>query len=43
MKIATYPIKRGDNKIEKQGIPSGAYTIVLEVDGKTESRQIIIK
>lgn len=41
--IATYLLKKGDNKLEKQGIPAGVYTIVLEVDGKTESRQLLIK
>ena len=41
--IATYILKKGDNKIEKEGLPSGVYAIVLEVDGKTETRQLIIK
>ena len=41
--IATYILKKGENKIEKEGLSSGTYSIVLEVDGKTETRQLIIK
>jgi Secretion system C-terminal sorting domain len=41
--IATYILKKGENKIEKEGLPSGIYSIILEVDGKTETRQLIIK
>lgn len=41
--IATYILKKGENKIEKEGLPSGFYSIVLDVDGKTETRQLIIK
>ncbi len=41
--IATYILKKGDNKIEQEGLASGTYSIILEVDGKTETRQIIIK
>jgi hypothetical protein len=41
--IATYILKKGENKIEKEGLPSGTYSIVFEVDGKTETRQLIIK
>lgn len=41
--IASYILKKGDNKIEQEGLSGGTYSIVLEVDGKTETRQLIIK
>ncbi len=41
--LAVYVLKKGDNKVEKAGLASGSYNLLLEVDGKTESRQIIIK
>jgi hypothetical protein len=41
--IQTYKLHNGDNKIEKEGLQSGTYFVVLRVDGKQEARQIIIK
>jgi hypothetical protein len=41
--IASYILKKGENKIEQEGLSSGTYSIVFEVDGKTETRQLIIK
>ena len=41
--IQTYSLQKGDNKIEKEGLTKGTYFVVLRVDGKQETRQIIIK
>ncbi len=41
--IQSFTLRRGDNKIEKEGLAKGTYFIVLKVDGKQESRQIVIK
>ncbi len=41
--FGTYTLKKGDNKIENAGLASGNYFIQLTVDGKTETRKIIIK
>lgn len=42
-KIQTYSLQKGDNKIEKGGLKKGTYFVILHVDGKQETRQIIIK
>lgn len=42
-RIQTYSLQKGDNKIEKGGLKEGTYFVVLRVDGKQETRQIIIK
>ena len=41
--IQTFILRKGDNKIEKEGLAKGTYFIVLKVDGKQETRQIVIK
>ncbi len=41
--IQTYSLQKGDNKIEKDTLKKGTYFVVLRVDGKQETRQIIIK
>jgi hypothetical protein len=41
--IQTYSLQKGDNKIEKEGLEKGIYFVVLRVDGKQETRKIIIK
>ncbi|HMI08225.1 MAG TPA: T9SS type A sorting domain-containing protein [Flavobacterium sp.] len=41
--IATYTLKKGENKIQQEGLPKGVYTVSLKLDGKSEARQIIIK
>jgi hypothetical protein len=41
--IGRYVLGQGDNTIENEGLASGTYTITLDVDGKTETRKIIIR
>lgn len=41
--IATYILKKGDNKISNENIAKGTYTVVLQIDGKQEARQVIIR
>ena len=41
--IQTFTLRKGDNKIEKEGLTKGTYFIVLKVDGKQETRQVVIK
>jgi Secretion system C-terminal sorting domain len=41
--IATYSLKKGTNKIGNDELPKGTYIVVLKVDGKQESRQVIIR
>ena len=40
--INSYPLKKGENKIENENLAAGTYIVKLVVDGKTESKQIII-
>ncbi len=41
--IQKYNLRKGDNKIEKEGLTKGTYFVVLRIDGKQEARQVIIK
>jgi hypothetical protein len=41
--IQTYRLRKGDNIIEKEGLTKGTYFVVLQIDGKQEARQVIIK
>ena len=41
--IGTYTLQKGENKIKSEGIASGTYIVSLVIDGKTETRKIIIK
>ena len=41
--LSTHILKKGENKIEKEGLAKGTYIVSLLVDGKTEARKIIIK
>jgi Secretion system C-terminal sorting domain len=41
--IATYILKKGTNKLGNEELPKGTYILVLKVDGKQESRQVIIQ
>ena len=41
--FGTYPLNKGENRIETKVLSSGTYIVLLSIDGKTESRQIIIK
>ena len=41
--VATYTLKKGTNKLGNEELPKGTYILVLKVDGKRESRQIIIR
>ena len=41
--VGTYTLKKGDNKITTENLEKGTYFVTLNVDGTTESRQIIIK
>ena len=41
--IGTYVLKKGDNEIENENLSKGAYFIVLHIDGKQETRQVIVK
>jgi hypothetical protein len=41
--IQTFTLRKGDNKIEKEGLAAGTYFVVLTVDGKRDVRQIVIK
>lgn len=41
--IATYTLKKGTNKLGNEELPKGTYIVVLKVDGKQESQQVIIK
>ena len=42
-KVKSQTLKQGDNKIKIEKIIRGNYFVVLEIDGKQEARQIIIK
>lgn len=42
-KIKSQMLKQGDNNILIQKIPQGNYIVVLEIDGKSEARKIVIK
>ena len=41
--IETFTLYKGVNKILKEGLAQGTFLVILTIDGKTESRQIIIK
>ena len=41
--IETFTLNKGVNKILKEGLAQGTFLVILTIDGKTESRQIIIK
>lgn len=41
--IASYNLSKGENKIENESIASGTYLVILQVDGKQETRQLIVK
>ncbi len=41
--IVKFSLKKGENKIQKQGLPTGIYTVILVVDDKINSQRIIIK
>jgi hypothetical protein len=40
--IQTYPLRKGDNKIERHGLRSGTYFVVLRIDGTQQTRQIVV-
>jgi hypothetical protein len=40
--IQAFKLIKGENRIEKTGLKQGTYFIVLKIDGKQETRQIII-
>ena len=40
--LAIFNLKIGENNIQKEGIAKGTYFVVLDIDGTTEARQIII-
>ena len=42
-RLGTYPLTKGENKIKTKNLASGTYIVVVEIDGQTESQQIIIK
>jgi len=42
-RIGTYTLKKGENKIQRDGLAKGTYIVLLSIDGKTESQKIIIK
>ena len=42
-KLGTYNLTKGENKIKTKNLSSGTYIVILQVDGKTESRQLIVK
>lgn len=41
--IGNYTLTKGENKIKNKNLSSGTYIVILQIDGKTESRQLIIK
>jgi hypothetical protein len=41
--IGNYTLTKGENKIKNKNLSSGTYIVILQIDGKTESRQVIIK
>lgn len=41
--IQTYQLRKGENKINKEELKKGTYFVILKIDGKQETRQIIIK
>ena len=41
--IASYMLKKGNNKLGNEELPEGTYFIVLTIDGKQETRQIVVK
>ncbi|WP_116788699.1 T9SS type A sorting domain-containing protein [Flavobacterium psychrotrophum] len=41
--LATYILNKGENKIENKNLAAGTYNIILQIDGKTENRQLIVK
>ena len=42
-KLGTYTLTKGENKITTKNLSSGTYIVILQIDGKTESRQLIVK
>jgi hypothetical protein len=41
--ISSYILNKGENKIQNEGLTQGTYFVILIVDGKQETRQIIVK
>lgn len=41
--VAAYELKKGTNKLGNEKVAKGTYLLVLKVDGKQETRQVIIK
>jgi hypothetical protein len=42
-KVATYILNKGSNKLGNEELSKGTYILVVNVDGKQETHQIIIK
>jgi hypothetical protein len=41
--ISQYNLQKGENKIQNQQLVQGTYFVILLVDGKQETRQVIVK
>jgi hypothetical protein len=41
--VASYILKKGNNKLGNEELPKGTYFIVLTIDGKQETRQIVVR
>ena len=42
-RLGIYTLSKGENKIKTKNLSSGTYIVILQIDGKTESRQLIVK
>ena len=41
--LNSYTLQKGENKIQKEGLATGTYLVKLNVDGQSETKQLIIK
>ena len=41
--IGVYTLSKGETRVEKAGLAAGNYILVLDLDSKTETRQLLIK
>jgi hypothetical protein len=42
-KVGNYNLVKGENNIKSTKLPKGSYIVILQIDGKTENKQLIIE
>ncbi|WP_298223887.1 T9SS type A sorting domain-containing protein [Flavobacterium sp.] len=42
-KVGNYNLVKGENNIKTTNLPKGSYIVILQIDGKTENKQLIVE